>query len=151
MSKHKKSLPTDRELLAAMSSMTSVEATIPYATAHDSGEVPLWCEVVLTMEREDKIITHYLRRSDGELICEVLREVLHPTMGVALHMRIRDLLDAEVARIMGNTLTKKEKLVAIGRAQGLGESLARFENPYHPNLDNVRDQAMVRWQERHGG
>lgn len=42
----------------------------------------------------------------------------------------------------------EETALTRGKAEGVAYALAVFQNPYLPNLDAVREQAIARWEER---
>lgn len=53
-----------------------------------------------------------------------------------------DELDAIVERLMGGGAAEDDK----GRAQGVAMCIALVENPYLPDVERVREQAMDRWE-----
>lgn len=60
-------------------------------------------------------------------------------------------LDAVVDRIMGDRATHgvgAEDSGDKGEAVGLAKAISIFLNPYHPQLDAVRAEAMRRWESR---
>lgn len=61
-------------------------------------------------------------------------------------------LDAFVDELMapaheGGELDRAERK---GHAYGMAEAIAVITNPYHPDIDAVRADAMERWEERQG-
>lgn len=143
----------DDELLIELASVDEVEAYIPTCKDQDSGMVPHWCELVLSVKREEgdfPLNTRLpLRRHDGELIVEVLHSALHPNAGNNAGDMIWRELDKVVDRIQRRVEKGKEPLKAdVGRAQGLVCSLAILTNPYDPDEEAVRDAAMERYEIR---
>jgi hypothetical protein len=61
---------------------------------------------------------------------------------------ITEELDAVVERLMADAESKDGR--DRGRAEGIGIALAILTNPYHPSLDAIREQTMVRWENRGG-
>lgn len=53
-------------------------------------------------------------------------------------------LDAIMDRLMTGAEADDER--DPGRAEGVAYSIAVMQNPYLPNVDNVREQAMQRWE-----
>lgn len=51
-------------------------------------------------------------------------------------------LDAIVERLMGGGAAEDDK----GRAQGVAMCIALVENPYLPDVERIREQAMDRWE-----
>lgn len=137
-------LPTDRELLLTLGTLDSCEARVPTAQDHHEEVVPQWCEIRLTLERDDKVLPINLRRHDGELIIECLHEVLHPTSGRSILQHLWSELDAMVDEIQEGEGGE----VAKGEAKGMALAIAYMTNPYNPSVDHVRSLAMERWEAR---
>lgn len=57
-------------------------------------------------------------------------------------------LDAIMERLMTDTQAADGR--DPGRAEGVAYCIAVFQNPYLPNIDKVREQAMERWEAEHG-
>jgi hypothetical protein len=90
-----------------------------------------------------------LRRHDGELIIEVLHQVLHPNAGGVANDMIWTELDEVVDRIQARVQKGKEPLKRdVGQALGLATTLAIIENPYAYDVDSIREAAMERWEAR---
>lgn len=137
-------MPSDRELLAELSTLDSCEARVPTVKDHDRGLVPPWCEVVMTLERDERELDIHLRRHDGELIIEVLHEVLHPTTGRSIvSMMWRELDD-----VMDRIMAKGGKASDKAEARGLAKCIALITNPYAPNMEAIRAVAMERYEAR---
>ncbi len=161
--KHDVSLPDAAELLAVLATLDEVSARIPTATEHDAQVVPPWCELVLELKREPDAFSGgpgefpidtrrlWLRRHDGELIIEVLDSVLHPQRNLRGVDAIWAALDAAVDRIQARVNKGKDpKPVDVGEARGLAMAVAMYTNPRYPDTDEVRAEAMTRWDTRNG-
>lgn len=58
-------------------------------------------------------------------------------------------LDAVMDRLMDATLDEQPiSPTDRGEAKGLAIALAIFTNPYNPNVDAIRAEAMERWEAR---
>lgn len=162
-SKHK-GIPGDAELLAELATLDDVSARIPTATEHDQGVVPPWCELVLAVRRDahpnsaialrDAINNKWcLRRHDGELIIEVLGQVLRPQTereDRGIH-RIWDVLDAAVDRIQARVdKGKKPRPADVSEARALTYALAQVSAVYRGDLDAVKAEVMARYDARNG-
>jgi hypothetical protein len=134
------------DLLRQLSTMDSCEAWTVTDAEHVAEEVPDWAEIVLSIERNGKELQHFFRRHDGELVMEVLREVLHPNAGRSILQALWEDLDALMDEIMSNPPDPDTK----GQARGLALAIARMQKPYNPSLDAVRKEARERWKARQG-
>lgn len=155
MSKKNKKMPTDAELLLELATLDEVEAEVPTASEHTAGIVPGWCELRLKIKRTDTPdwplnLDIPLRRHDGELICQVIHDVLHPEHTSSSGEAIWDAMDAAVERIMKRRVKGKDpKPQDLGEALGLATAIAYLNNPMEPNVDDVRWAATERWNIRH--
>lgn len=144
----------DADLLIELATLDEVSAEIPTSTDHDMGVRPQWCELVLAIKREEDWplnMTVPLRRHDGELIIQVLHDVLHPDAYLSAGAAIWDELDMVVDRIQRRVERGKEPLKRdVGQAQGLTKAIAIMDNPVEPDEDDVRAVAMERYELRHG-
>lgn len=68
----------------------------------------------------------------------------HTCGGQTLHELMWDELMTIMDRLM--TGTESEDGGDKYRAEGVAYALAVFQNPYLPNLDDIREQAMAKWQ-----
>jgi hypothetical protein len=140
MGKKKRKEPvfeSDAELLVELGTLDEVNAEIPTVMDHDQGVVPSWCELRLSINRDDEEPTHWplrvdmpLRRHDGELIIQVLHDVLHPTAGGHAGDQIWEDLDRVVDKIqrrVGKGLNPRN--VDVGQALGLATAIARLQTP----------------------
>lgn len=149
------------DLLAEVATLDEVTAWIPTGADHDHGVTPQWCELVLEMKRDEDddedgpggwpFSTRLaLRRHDGELISEVLGQVLHPTRNRMANEAIWDELDEVVERIQRRVAKGKEPMRRdVGQALGLATALALLDRPHDPDVDEVRAVAMDRYETRH--
>lgn len=156
----KKKLLHDADLLVELATLDLVEAEIPTATDHDMAAVPPWCELMLTIKRvDDGTLTPAwpvnarlpLRRHDGELIREVLRDVLHPHSLSTAGEVIWGELDACVKRIqrrVNKGLNPRQ--IDVGEARGLALALAAIERPDEVDVDAIRAVAMQRYDAQRG-
>lgn len=146
-------MTTDAELLIDLATLDEVEARIPTGTDHDHDITPQWCELVLKLKRSGDWPINQglpLRRHDGELIIEVLSDVLRPDRPSSASSGIWDELDTVVDSIQRRIARGKPPLKAdVGQALGLATALAYIANPANPDVDEIRAEAMERWEERH--
>jgi hypothetical protein len=157
--KKKDRLPTTAELLEELATLDEVEAEITTVTEHVAGIVPKWCELRLKIRREQDDATQFplnidipLRRHDGELIIEVLQEVLHPEQTTVAGEAIWAAMDDVVERIMKRRQKGKDpRPEDLGEAVGIATAIAITNNPVQPNVDDVRWAATERWNIRHAG
>lgn len=153
-------MPTDAELLQELATLDEVVAWIPTATDHAQEVTPEWCEVVLEVKRDDDGSLDPpwplrdrmpLRRHDGELIIQVLHDVLHPGGGGQVARMLWSELDDVVDRIQKRVeRDRSPRLRDVGRAQGLTTAIAIMVNPFAYDEQAVRDEAMERHEARHG-
>lgn len=65
-------------------------------------------------------------------------------------------LDAFVNELMAKDMPHPDKTAdpdfreIKGRAYGMAEAIALITNPYHPDIDAVRADAVERWEQRQG-
>lgn len=71
--------------------------------------------------------------------------------GQTLTEMMWDLIDQRMEILMdGNRWSGKEEHAEhVGYLRGAAEMLAVFLNPYRPDLDSIRDLALLRWEYRH--
>lgn len=120
-----------------------VISRVPTAAESDVGEVEPWCELLLTINQEDEEVADIeLTRAAGEAILEAVNEALHPWSGVTIREQIWLALDDATETLMSG----KGDAHCKGQAYGLALALATFLNPYAPNVDAVREEAVSRWE-----
>jgi hypothetical protein len=129
----------------------SIEARIPTEVELRKGAVPGWSDLTLDVIQDssdspNKVRVH-LTRIAGEAVCEAIREVLHPWAGKSIIEHIWDELDDTMDGLMDGSGAGAEPK---GIALGLATALALMYNPLDPNVDAVREEAMERWDLRHG-
>lgn len=147
------------DLLAELASLDEVSAWVPTAANHAAGITPQWCELVLEITRtsDDDLAPAWpikqrlpLRRHDGELIIQVLHDVLHPEYPTQAGDAIWAELDAVVERIQRVVNKGKSPSKSlVGQALGLATALAIIERPLEPDVDDIRAVAMTRYAIRH--
>lgn len=71
-----------------------------------------------------------------------LRPASQACMGKSILEMLWDELDAIVERLMAGGAAEEDK----GKAQGVAYAIAVIENPYLPNVERIRDEAMDRWE-----
>lgn len=74
----------------------------------------------------------------------------HTCAGKSLYELVWEELDQVVERIMAGDGGEAADGRDPGRAEGLAIALAIFKNPYLPNWQAIRDEAMERWEQVHG-
>lgn len=160
--KRSKKLPDDAELLVELATLDEVEAWIPTAADHQAGITPTWCELVLGIKRNHDRDDEQgpggwpihqnlaLRRHDGELIIQVLGDVLHRGMsnsaGDALWAEMDKLMERIQRRVRAG---RKPMTKHVNQALGLATAMAIMDNPLEPDLDEIRVTAMARYCLRH--
>lgn len=151
--KYDTTLPSDAELLTELATLDEVETYIPTEKDHTAQVVPPWCELLLTIKRDDPSPIHTripLRRHDGELIIEVLWQVLHPEASTSASSAMYDLLDKVYDKIMFRVAKGKQPRVEdVSQALGIAKSIAIMVNPVKPDVDEVRAVAVERYEARH--
>jgi hypothetical protein len=145
----------DKEMLQELATVDDVTAWIPTDKDHVGEAVPKWCELVLEIKRtDDGSLTPSwplnarlpLRRHDGELIIEVLDDVLHPNRANGAADRVWAALDESIDRIMKRVNKGKDPHDEDkGMASGLTRALALLIMPFDPDEDTIKDIAMDRY------
>lgn len=138
-------MPTDAELLKELATLDTVEARIATNAEHTARVVPSWCEVILTLERDQRLLPIPMTRSDGELIIEVLHEVLHPNDGDKHPLtRMWEHMDDVMERLMNDLADPDDKGFALGVATCLAILSQRYSE--EPDVDAIRMEAMERFE-----
>lgn len=148
----------DAELLHELATLDEVVARIPTSKEHDMGTYPDWSELILEVTREpdNDGPGQYpirqrlpLRRHDGELIVQVLWGVLHPAHSLVAVERMYEELDRAVDKIQKRVSKGREPLATnVGEARGIATAIACMVNPVDPDVDEVREVAMERYEAR---
>lgn len=123
-----------------------IGALVPDA---NDGSVPQWCDLVVTVERGSNLNARHqlnLTRAAGEAIIDAIHEVIHPWSGRGMAEVAWRELDFIMARLMDGEAADDDK----GRAQGLAYGLACMMNPFTPDVDEVRAEAMERYESQTG-
>lgn len=97
--------------------------------------------------------THPLSPQEATYAADVLRAAVSDTDGKACAGKsILELLWDELMTVLDRLMTEgtAEDGKDPGRAEGLAYAIAVMSNPYLPNVDSVREQAMDRWYEENG-
>lgn len=137
-------------LFADLASLDEVTAWSPTGKDHDAGIVPPWCEMVLEVARESEWpikVQWPLRRHDGEMIIDVIHQTLHTRPGGNVTDMLWTELDRVVVKIQKRVEKGREpKSGHVGEARGLALAIAILTNPYAYDLDEVRAEAMARYE-----
>lgn len=147
----------DEELLAELATVDEASAYIPTAVDQDAGVVPAWAELILTVKRTDDGTLKPswplnarmpLRRHDGELIIEVLDQVLHPNRGGGAVEQMWDQMDLLVQRIQRRVERgKSPRKEDVIKAKVLSWCIAVVTNPMAPDVEAVKELAMERYED----
>lgn len=153
--KRKVKLSKTAKDLLVLSSLDEATAWIPTDVDHVAEYVPRWCELVLEIKRSQDGTPAGewplsqripLRRHDGEMIIEVLDDVLHPTRAAGPADKLWLALDDVIERIMGRVnKDKSPRDEDKGEAVGLTKALAVLVSPFNPDEDAIKDIAMERY------
>jgi hypothetical protein len=105
-----------------------------------------WAELILTIgsDKEEPFEVD-LTRAAGEAILETVGDVLHRWAGLSIRDHLWQELDATMDGLMGGTADPDDK----GYAQGLAMAIAYMYNPINPDIEQVRADAVERWEDRH--
>ena len=143
---------SDRELLAELSRLESVEVIAVSDGDHTNETVEPWCELVMNLEDSRGVRQIQLTRHDAELVIEALFEVLHPQDNrSSARTRIWAKLDETMDYLMGTDEPESEDKAT---ARALAFALACITKPYSPetdveaNINEIRAIAVERWEER---
>jgi hypothetical protein len=89
-----------------------------------------------------------LLASEAILASDVLRAAAVSAGGSACGgQTLLELMWAELMTIMERLMTGQDAEDDRGMAQGMAYAIAIMQNPYRPNVDDVRTQAMAKWEE----
>jgi hypothetical protein len=119
-----------------------------------------WCEISLLVRRDGGVGNRVdITRAAGEEILEKLGKALHPWAGHSITEKVQEELDAVVGRLLSEgepddidaeanfEAAQKEWMEygeERGQAQGLAYALALLLNPYKPNINRVKKDAIAR-------
>lgn len=122
-----------------------IEARIPDEADARNDECAEWAELILTIgSDQSEAIEVDLTRSAGEAIISTVGDVLHRWAGKSILESICDELDATMDGLMDGTADTDDK----GYAQGLAMAIAYMYNPINPDIEQVRADAVERWESR---
>lgn len=141
-------LPNDSAYLREISELEECEV-VPITDAdHVAQIVPPWAEINLHLKRESRGQERniFLRRSDGELIIECLREVLHPDSQGLLEKLWAE-MDGQFEKLKAIGKTDPALAAQQGHCLGLAKAIAMVINPYDPDVDAVRAECVERWNQ----
>lgn len=89
-----------------------------------------------------------LLAAEAVLAADVLRAAAVNAGGSACGgQTILELLWQEMMVVYERLMTGQAAEHDVGIAQGIAYSIAIMQNPYQPNIDDVREQAAARWDE----
>lgn len=115
-----------------------------------------WAEIRLDIQYGSHVRQLELTRAAGEEILRQLHKVLHPWAGHSVTETVQAELDAVVGRLLDNGAPELRAVGTVaqkewrehgeerGKAQGLAFALAYLRNPYKPNVDAIRKEAVAR-------
>ena len=91
--------------------------------------------------------THPLTPQEAQYAADVLRAAVADTDGKACAGKsIQELVMDELLTVLDRLMGDEPEERDPGRAEGLAMALAIFQNPYRPNVDAIREQAMDIWE-----
>lgn len=118
-----------------------IDVAIATDAQHVREQVPPWCEVVLEIEQKGgELKRTFLTRNASEAVAGALHEALHPNSGKSLLEGMWLELDTVVRRLLDKEAEPDDK----GYAKGLTWTIAHMINPYQPDYDSVKAQALRR-------
>jgi hypothetical protein len=104
-----------------------------------------WAEVILSIDNgEDDPGEVDLTRAAGEAIIQVLGDVMHRWAGKSILDSIWEELDLAMDSLMDGEPEDEER----GYARGLATAIAYLYNPINPDVQQIRADAVERWEER---
>ena len=136
---------TDLQLLIQLGTVDDVSCTPLTDADHVAGGIPKWAEVRLDIERDGKLLQHYLTRHDGEAISLALLRSMHPNAGRGISGHLWEQLDQCMVNLMDGGLSGEDKASERGLALGLATAVALIRSPHSPDVDAVRKEAKERY------
>lgn len=119
----------------------SVDTRIPSAVESERGEVPAWCDLIITLNGREQ----YLTRAVGQSLQHSIGRTLNRWGGASIYELIWEELDAVIDALM-----EEPSDVLRGTALGLATAIAYLQNPLVADVDGVRMEAMERYERRAG-
>lgn len=138
----------DIQMLLQLGTVDNIETVALTDADHVAGGIPKWAEIRCDIQRQGKLLMHYLTRHDGEaLVMSVLR-AMHPNAGKPVSSHLWTRLDVCMDKILSGELDETEKAKEQGMALGLATALALVRSPHDPNVNAVRKEAKERYDAR---
>lgn len=142
------STETDLQLLVQLGTVDDVSCVALTDADHVAGGIPKWSELRLDIEREGKLLNHYLTRHDGEAISLALLRAMHPNAGKSISGLLWERLDEIMTGLMEKLYEGDELPRMQGEALGLATAVALIRSPHAPDVDAVRKEARERYEAR---
>lgn len=136
---------TDLQLLVQLGTVDDVSCVALTDADHVTGGIPRWAELQLDIEREGKLLNHYLTRHDGEAISLALLRAMHPNAGRGISGLLWEALDQCMVNLLEGGWSGEEKAEEKGLALGLATALALIRSPHSPDVDAIRKEARERY------
>ena len=136
---------TDLQMLVQLGTIDNVECVALTDADHVAGGIPKWAELRLEIERDGKLLKHYLTRHDGEAISLATLKAMHPNAGKSISGHLWEGLDQCMVNLIDGGLSGEEKAKEQGLALGLATAIALIRSPNSPDVDAVRKEARARY------
>lgn len=136
---------TDLQMLVQLGTVDNVECVALTDADHVAGGIPKWAELRLDIERDGKLLKHYLTRHDGEAISLATLKAMHPNAGKSISGHLWEGLDQCMVNLIDGGLSGEEKAKEQGLALGLATAIALIRSPNSPDVDAVRKEARARY------
>lgn len=117
---------------------------------YEEGREPANLRMTVWANESQGTTTPPLHPQEAILASDVLRAAAVNAGGAACGgQTILELLWQELMSVMERLMTGQEAEDERdpGRAEGIAYAIAIMQNPYRPSIENVREQAMERWEE----
>ena len=94
-----------------------------------------------------EVVTEWLNPEHANVMSDLLRAAVvnaggSSCGGKTLYEMVWDELDVITERLMAGEGAEDD----VGAARGIAYIIAVMQNPYLPNIDNIKEQAMDRWE-----
>jgi hypothetical protein len=137
---------TDLQMLIQLGTVDDVSCVALTDADHVAGGIPKWAELRLDIEREGKLLQHYLTRHDGEAISLATLKAMHPNAGRSISGHLWEMIDQCMVNLIEGGLSGEDKATEKGMALGLATALALIRSPHSPDVDAVRKEAQQRYE-----